>query len=228
MGLLRGDKKKTVKPTVKKKSKPAKKKTGKIPPKQKRKDTDLTISTLREVIKKLDSKVPPKRMPFFLEYIRNGGKAGKAYQATHLDVTKDSANTIGARWVKDIALTDLLTLLGLGYGQIVEDLKSKQLSVRDRLYFLMKFYKLDSLQVDLRHQMEVTIISPPKSASYIPPVDIEVVPPKVVDIEKRIVKSPKKLGTVETDKIRKAAKKVVNNRKQGGKDGKEKDKRNRG
>lgn len=128
------------------------------PIKSKEKGLDAVIPDLRNILKQLE--VPPKRMPFFLEYIKNGGKGASAYRATHPDVTGDSAKTMAARWIKDIALTDLLTLLGLDYGQIVEDLKL--VSPKDRLYFLMKFHKLDHIQIDQAGKLEVTIVPPPR------------------------------------------------------------------
>lgn len=119
---------------------------------------DAVIPDLRAILKQLD--IPPKRTAFFLEYIKNGGKGAKAYRDTHPDVTGDSAKTMAARWIKDIALTDLLTLFGLDYGQIVEDLKL--VSPKDRLYFLMKFHKLDHIQIDQAGKLEVTIVPPPR------------------------------------------------------------------
>lgn len=202
--LLGKKKKKKSKETAQKKAKSDKssqKKTKKLPIKyKKRKDDEISLTALRAVIKKLDSNISPKRMPFFLAYINNGCKGGPAYLSTHPHVTKNSAEVMAHNWLKDIKLTDLLTLCGLGYGKIIDDLK--RLDSKERLHFLTKFFKLDTLQVDIRHKMEVTVLPPPKPV--LPP------PIKVVDVvKKRTVKSPAKPGTtVEKSKIKDAAKKV--------------------
>ncbi len=146
-----------------------------------KKELDTVIPDLRAILKKL--KISPNKMTFFLEYIQNGGKGAAAYRATHPNVTGDSAKTMAARWIKDIELVDLLTLFGLGYGQIIEDLK--ELSPKDRLYFLMKFHKLDNLQIESRNQLEVTVIPPPKLSI---PNSV-----KIVDVKKRVIKDEEKI-----------------------------------
>ena len=152
---------------------------------KKKKDIELTLTDLRDVIKKMGSDVPPKRMPFFLEFLKNGGRAGKAYQTTHPYVSRNTANTVGHRWIKDIALTDLLTLCGLGYGRIVEDLKSTKLSKRDRLYFLMKFFKLDHVSVEQTGNLAVTILPPPRMVEPIVDITPQIKAPPEIKVKKK-------------------------------------------
>lgn len=147
-------------------SKSVQKKTKKASPKQtklkKKKDTEATLSLLKEVVKQLNADIPLNRMSFFLEFMRNGGNLGKAYQKTHPNVTIESARVIGSRWIKGITLSDLLSIFELGYGRIIKALKSPKLSERDRLHFLMIFHKLNYINVEQTGDLTVTVLPPPR------------------------------------------------------------------
>ncbi len=185
MGLLdRGKKKKrkaksSVKPgTVKKAAiKKAVKHT-------KKKDDEQAIVALKGIIRETDQKLTRNHILFLSEYIRNGCHGRRAYQFIFPNTSKPTAECQASNWLRKINLPNLLHLSGLGWGQIVTDLKA--LSSDRRLFYLIQLHKLNSLQVDINQKMTVTVVMPPKAP------ELEA-PPKEI-IVKRKKKAVKKKG----------------------------------
>lgn len=195
MKLLKRNKKGKDKKIIPKADKPTQKKVKKAPltqtklKKKKDKDTEVTLSLLKEVVKQLNADIPPNRMSFFLEFMRNGGNLGKAYKTTHPNVTIESARVIGSRWIKGITLSDLLSIFDLGYGRIIKALKSPRLSERDRLHFLMIFHKLAHIEVEQTGNLNVNVYGPSRTSG---PSE-----PKVHIVESQKIESPSKKTTIK-------------------------------